>query len=137
MHDVLERFSQRVTVWHTWGMTKPPHPLDIRERLLAAIDAGLPLADAVRFFQVSARTIRRWRRRKRLTGSTAPTGRPGRRSSIIAAHQTIIRDLVLADPDLTLAQLCDRLAEATGLRVRVPTMSRQLRLLAITRKKRV
>jgi len=44
---------------------------DLRERLLGAIDAGLPQAEAARLFGVSDSTITRWRRRRQETGGVA------------------------------------------------------------------
>ena len=44
---------------------------DLRERLLGAIDAGLPPAEAARFLGVGASSIQRWRRRQQETGSLA------------------------------------------------------------------
>src|SRR4051812_14955061 len=51
---------------------------DLRERLLGAIDAGLPQAEAARLFGVGVSTIKRWRRRRQETGSVVATRRPGR-----------------------------------------------------------
>ena len=41
---------------------------DLRERLLGAIDAGLPVAEGARLFGVCPSTIRRWRPRRRTPG---------------------------------------------------------------------
>ena len=43
---------------------------DLRERLLGAIDGGLPVAEAARLFRVCPSTIVRWRRR--LEGQEPP-----------------------------------------------------------------
>ena len=51
---------------------------DLRERLVGAIDAGLPQAEAARLFGVGLSTIKRWRQRHRQTGSVAASPRPGR-----------------------------------------------------------
>ena len=41
------------------------YSVDLRERLLRAIDAGLSQAEAARLFGVGTATIERWRRRQR------------------------------------------------------------------------
>ena len=58
---------------------------DLRERLLGAIDAGLPQAEAARLFGVHPSTIKRWRQRQRATGTVAAQPRPGRRRRIDGA----------------------------------------------------
>ena len=50
---------------------------DLRERLLAAVDRGMPRKEAVSVFGVSPATLKRWLRRRRQTGSVAPMRRPG------------------------------------------------------------
>ncbi len=58
------------------------YSVDLRERLLGAIDAGLSQAEASRLFGVGTSTITRWRQQRRETGSLAPKPRPGRRPAI-------------------------------------------------------
>ena len=58
------------------------YSVDLRERLLRAIDAGLSVAEAARLFGVGTSTIARWRRLRRETGSLAAAPRPGRRPRI-------------------------------------------------------
>ena len=55
---------------------------DLRERLLGAIDAGLPQAEAARLFGVGLSSpIKRWRRRRQETGGVvaSPATPDGRR----------------------------------------------------------
>ena len=49
---------------------------DLRERLLGAIEAGLPLAEVAQLFSVCPGTIVRWRRRRRATGAATARPRP-------------------------------------------------------------
>lgn len=108
---------------------------DLRERLLGAIDAGLPVAEAARLFRVCPSTIGRWRRRQRTAGTVAARLRPGRTPRIGSAHAAALQAQVAAAPDATLAQHCARWEAAQGVRVSVATMSRALRRLGITLKK--
>lgn len=108
---------------------------DLRERLLGAIDAGLPQAEAARLFGVCVSTISRWRRRQRAAGTVAALPRPGRTARIGPAQAAALQAQVAAYPDATLAAHCARWEAEHGVRVSVATMSRVLRRLGITLKK--
>ena len=108
---------------------------DLRERLLGAIDAGLPLAEGARLFGVCPSTIRRWQHRQRRTGSVAAPPRPGRTPRIGPAQAAALAQQVTTHRDATLAQHCARWESAQGVRVSVATMSRVIRRLGITVKK--
>src|SRR4051812_49626760 len=47
--------------------------MDLRERVVAAVDAGLPQGQAAERFGVSLRTVERYLARRRATGSLAAT----------------------------------------------------------------
>jgi len=108
---------------------------DLRERLLGAIDAGLPQAEAARLFGVCPSTIRRWRHRWRTTGSLAARPRSGRTPRIGPAHAAALQMQVAVMPDATLDQHCVRWEAEQGVRVSRATMSRVIRRLGITLKK--
>jgi transposase len=109
---------------------------DLRERLLGAIDGGLPVAEAARLFRVCPSTIVRWRRRQRTTGTVAARSRPGRPPRIGAAHAAALQAQIAAAPDATLAQQCASWTAQQGVAVSVATMSRVIRRLGITVKTR-
>ena len=109
---------------------------DLRERLLGAIDAGLPVAEGARHLGICPSTIRRWRVRQRTEGTAAARPRPGRTPRIGSAQAAALQAQVAAAPDATLAQHCARWEAAQGVRVSVATMSRTLRRLGITLKKK-
>ena len=111
------------------------YSVELRERLLGAIDAGLGVGEAARLFGVGRATIRRWRQRQRGTGSVAPTPKPGRPPKIGPAAHSALAALVLAAPDATLAEHCARWEATTGVRVSRATMSRLLRRLGLPLKK--
>lgn len=111
------------------------YPADFRDRLLRALDAGLARAEATRTFGVTERTIRRWRRQRRETGTTGPKPRRGRDRRIGAGAESVLRAQVSAHPDATLAEHCARWASAQGSVVRVATMSRALTRLGLPLKK--
>ena len=100
---------------------------DLRERLLGAIDAGLPPAEAARFLGVGASSIQRWRRRQQETGSLAASPRPGRTRRIGREAEPALLTQVQTVPDATLAEHCATWLAATGIAVSEATMSRALR----------
>jgi transposase len=100
---------------------------DLRERLLGAIDAGLPQAEAARLFGVGLSTIKRWRRRREETGGVVASPRPGRSRRIGREAEPALVAQVRAAPDATLVEHCATWAAATGVAVSPATMSRALR----------
>lgn len=54
----------------------------------------------------------------------------------IDAHRDFILDLIEAEPDLTLAEVADRLSEATGYHPRPSLVCRFFKRHNVTRKKR-
>ena len=109
---------------------------DLRERLLGAIDAGLPLAEGARHLGISPSTVRRWRARPRSEGTAAARPRPGRTPRIGPAQAAALQAQIAAAPDATLAQHCARWEAEQGVRVSVAIMSRAVRRLGITVKKK-
>lgn len=123
-------------MWHSLEMKRPHASDDVRERALAAVDAGHPVADVAAFFQNDPSTIYRWIRQRTRTGSAHARPRSGRPCQLRPEQQAVLRDQVHRAPDATLAQHVARWAETTGLQVSVPTMGRWVRTLGFTRKKR-
>lgn len=117
-------------------MLRPHASDDVRERALAAIDAGRSVADVAAFYQNDPSTIRRWVRQRRATGSTRARPRSGRPRKLAPSQEPALVAQIVAYPDATLAAHCDQWAEQTGVRVSVSTMGRWLRRLGLTLKKR-
>jgi transposase len=90
------------------------YSVDLRERLLGAIDAGLSQAEAARLFGVGTATIERWRRRQRESGSVAPHVRSGRPRCIAPLQLAVLRAQVQDHPEATLAEHCARWEAARG-----------------------
>lgn len=88
--------------------------MDLRVRVLAAVDAGEPTAEVADTFSVSPAWVRRRVQRRRQTGETAPRPRAPRPSKL-AAHGPRIREVLTATPDMTLAELRDDLKVVVAL----------------------
>jgi transposase len=110
------------------------YSVDLRERLLGAIDAGLSQAEASRLFGVGTSTIHRWRQQRAATGSVAPKPRPGRPPAISPDQTDAVQAQVAAAPDATLAAHCTHWEQTQQVRLSVATMSRAIRRLGITLK---
>ncbi len=114
------------------------YSLDVRQKILHAYERRLGSQRALaHLFGVSLAFVEKVLRQHRTTGSIAPkphTG--GRRALLDEAIHLLLRQLVRDDPDLTLHELCTRVAAETGVRVSVPTMCRVLQRLGLPRKKR-
>jgi len=114
------------------------HPLscDLRERALAAVDAGISRRAAAERFGVSAASVIRWDQLRRLQGHARPKPQGGDKSSHrIEAHAEVIFEAVKHQPDITLKELRARLAEG-GVSVAVSTLWRFFDRHEITLKKR-
>lgn len=112
------------------------YSLDLRERVLNAVDAGMPHQVAARTFQVGVATVRRYIAKQRDTGSVAPKPIPGRQFQIgPSAYPALITQLE-AHPDATLAEHCAFWEEQQNKPVTIWTMQRAIKRIGWTRKKR-
>lgn len=80
------------------------YSLDLRERVLAAVDAGTPRPTVANTFRVSERTIARWVARRRTGRPIAGGTGPGRTHGIPDADLPALRRQLEARPDATVAQ---------------------------------
>ena len=88
---------------------------DLRERLVAAVEAGQSRRSAAERFGVSAASAVRWAQRMRDTGSfeAKPLG-GDHRSQRIENHADFIMASVAETPDITLDELRAKLVEERG-----------------------
>lgn len=100
--------------------------LDLRLKILDAIDRGLPRAEVVATSGVSPDTIRRYLRRRAQTGSVAAAPIPGRPARLGDALDAGLVAQLNAHPDATVVEHCRRWHAATGQVVSEPTMRRAI-----------
>jgi transposase len=115
------------------------YSMDLRERVVAAVDRGTPRKEIVRTLGVSEPTIRRYLRLRRETGSVAPKPHPKRSFSIgrsVEQRRALWKQLEEHD-DATLEKHCQLWEIKQGVKVSISTMSRAIRRLGWTLKKRV
>jgi len=108
--------------------------LDLRERIVAAYDAGGDTREAVaRRFRVSEGMVKKLLGQRRRTGQIGPRHhRSGRKPLILPEHRERLRQLVAAKPDATLAEL----RAALDLNCTLPAIHYVLGALGLTYKKR-
>jgi transposase len=110
--------------------------VDLRWRVVDAVEGGMARAEAVRVFAVSLPTLKRWLKRRRETGDLAPRPVPGPGPVKTAGLPEALPGRLAARPDATLGEHCAWWRERAGLEVSPATMSRALAALGWTRKKR-
>jgi len=102
---------------------------DLRLRVLAAVDRGMPRKDVVEVFRVSLPTVKRWLKRRRETGDVEVEPIPGRPSVKGTALRVWLPGQLRANPDLTLAEHCAAFEQESGTVVSTANMSRNIRRL--------
>jgi transposase len=114
------------------------YSLDLRERAVAAVEAGLLQAEVGRLFGVSLATLKRWLLKRRnglsLASKAYRRGFPAHfsRPQALAA----LRAQLQADPDGRLIDHCQRWQERTGQWLSVATLHRARRALGWRHKKK-
>jgi transposase len=108
--------------------------LDLRERILAAYDAGNDSRESVAArFRVSLGMVKKLLQQRRRLGDLRPQHfRAGRKPKIQATDRLQLRQQLAAKPDLTLAEL----RASTGLNCTLPAIHYVLAAMGLTFKKR-
>lgn len=110
--------------------------VDLRQRVVAAVEAGMSRRQAAARFGVGVSSAIRWVGQLHATGDLSPKPRGGRRPSRIEGHGDLIMAWVEAEPDLTLQEIALRLEEAVGYRPPPSVVHGFFRRRGMTRKKR-
>lgn len=113
------------------------YSLDLRQRVVSAYENGVEtILEVAERFEVSDSFIKKLLRRKRTTGEIAPIGHRGGQSKRLSPeHRQWLLKTVLAEPDITLSELRERLLSEKNLMASVSTLCRELRVLNLRRKK--
>lgn len=111
--------------------------MDIRKKVMKAIEGGLSRRQAAARFDIGPSTAVRWAKRVELTGDVSPLKMGGdHRSQSIEAHADFILGQIEAKPDLTIMELREKIRERHGLSFGYGTVWRFLERHGITRKKK-
>jgi transposase len=112
------------------------YSLDLRTRAIDAIDSGMSRAQAVRVFQVSLGSIKRWLRQRQSSRSLAPKPRSGKAATITPAQEPTLRFQLTQFPDATLSAHAERWNADHGTQLSHWTLGRAMRRLGWSRKQR-
>ena len=94
------------------------YPQDLRDRVLAAVDAGMAARQAAPLFRVSVSYIYKALIRRRATGdSCANPNRGHRRRKLTSWQEKALFSRIQTEPDITLARLRDWLLDQHGMRL--------------------
>lgn len=107
---------------------------DLRERVLRALDRGDRPTEIARRFEVSRIWVYRVRDREQETGVRSSYQIGGHRRSRLAGREQVLRAWIAAEPDLTLAELQQRLAQQ-GVAIKIGALWHQLNKWNLTFKK--
>jgi transposase len=87
-----------------------PYSQDLRERAVAAIEAGMSTRQAAGRFSIGIATAGTWGRLKRSQGDVRPAKQGKPKGSVLDAHADFILGVISEKPDTTLDEMVDRLA---------------------------
>jgi|SRR3712207_5374076 transposase len=103
-----------------------PYSKDLRVRVLAAVDSGVPREEVAKIFSVSVPTIKRWLKRRRETGDVEPKPIPGRPRVKGAALEEWLPSQLQDNSDLTLEEHSEAFEEELGVAVSSSTVGRAI-----------
>jgi transposase len=111
------------------------YSLDLRQRIVAALDAGNRPSVVAGQFSVGVSTVKRYRQQRRQTGRLDSRHSPGRTPTIRPEQREALWAQLVEHPTAILEEHCALWAAQTGVWVSISTMSRETRRIGWTRKK--
>jgi transposase len=117
------------------GQHMRPYSQDLRERVLGSLERGdSPTSIAARF-EVSRVWVYQVRNRLMREGKRTSTQIGGHRRSLLAPFEAEVRSWIAEQPDITLAQMCERLAADHNVTLKAPALWHQLDKWGLSYKK--
>lgn len=114
-----------------------PYSQDLRQRVVAALEEGMPTRQAAARFSVSISAVGEWGRLKRAQGNVLPAKQGKPAGSVLDAHAEFILGALREKPDTTLDEMVARLAAEHDVRVVWTTVWKFLDRHGQTHKKRL
>jgi transposase len=99
------------------GSMGKPYSLDLRERVVSAVEEGLSTRQAAARFSVGIATVGTWSRLKRRQGDVRPAKQGKPKGSVLDAHADFILGALRSKPDMTLDEMAERLAAERDVKV--------------------
>jgi transposase len=110
---------------------------DLRHKIVAAVERGMPKTHAARLFDVSLSSVKRYARMARQGNSLAPKKRSGRSPKVDEKTKKLLNQDMKERPAATIAERIHFLESITGERLSYSTIWRLLKRLGWSRKKGV
>jgi transposase len=110
---------------------------DLRHKIVAAVERGMPKTQAAHLFDVSLSSVKRYARMARQGDSLAPKRRPGRAPKVDEKTKKLLNEDMKERPAATIAERISFLESITGERLSYSTIWRLLKRLGWSRKKGV
>jgi len=108
---------------------------DLRDRVLSALERGERPTDIALRFEVSRGWVHQVRRQLQSEGRRTSLPIGGHRISVLAHLEPVLRAWIAEQADLTLAEMCERLAKEHGITIKVPALWHQLNKWGLSYKK--
>jgi transposase len=112
-----------------------PHPIELRERVVAFVKEGNSHREAARHFRVSPRFVNNMVILHRSSGSLAAAKQGHPPGAKLSPHGEWISERVASQGEVTLDELCVELSER-GIEVHRATVGRFLHRLGLSNKKK-
>jgi putative transposase len=108
-----------------------PLSLDLRERLVEAVESGSSIRQAARRFSVSPSAAIKLMQRVETTGRLEPDQSGGRKPLLLEPHAEALAGMVKAEPDITRAEIQAELERRFDVTAGLSTIHRMLRRLGL------
>jgi transposase len=112
------------------------YSMDLRERVVAAIEGGMSTRQAAARFSIGIATAGAWARLKRAKGDVCPAKQGKPKGSVLDVHAAFIIGTLAEAPDTTLDEMVERLREECAVTVVRTAVWKLLDRLGLTHKKR-
>ncbi len=111
------------------------YSIDLRRRIVSAVEGGMSKAQAARTFSVSLSSVKRYVEKVDRGESLVPKKRPGSAPKLDDKAIKLLEEDLKERPFVTLQDRCDYIEAMTGLSVSRSTMCRAIARIGPTRKK--
>jgi transposase len=108
---------------------------DLRQKIVDAIERGMPKAEAARTFGVGISTVKRYATKAQRGEPLEPAKAPGKRPKMDERVRKLLEEDLKERPFVTLRQRCDYVEAISGVSVSRSTMCRAIAQIGSTRKK--
>ena len=111
------------------------YSIDFRQKIVDAIERGMPKVEAARTFGVGISTVKRYATKAQRGEPLKPGKAPGKRPKMDEKVSKLLEGDLRERPFLTLRERCEYVEAISGVSVSRSTMCRAIARLSKTRKK--